>query len=629
MSNPAVIEALCLLSGAGIGVAISESLGRLRRLRSDRLWTDRLLAERSSASHLCFSTLEALAYAIEASDPYNIGHLDCVQRTVRTLGNTLRLGQEEMTALRAAALLHTVGRLGVPDHILHKAGALTAEEQEKLRSHPVLAARILASIPFPWPVVPLVRHYAEHWDGTGYPDNLKGEDIPLGARILAVASAHSALMRPRSFRPAITEEEAMSEVVSRSGSQFDPSVISAFLRVVEADQALAVDSLPVQDVPSASVRRKRSRRSALPAADILPSARLSQPEEKARASGDVRDALDDIAAAQRESLGLYTLARTVGSSLHLEAVGNTLLQCTRDIVPCSVYVLFLPEDDGEFLRAHAAIGVNHRHFLGSLAQNGTYLTGRAFGRGEIITASFLADDLILRDVSEPWVPFRSTMIVPLSNGGTTVGTLNLYAEEPNAFGLDAQRVMRLVSTQAGRAIDNARRFAAVQETAYTDALTGLRNARYLREYLDREINRAMRESVSLAVLNIDLDNFKPINDQFGHARGDQTLREVADILAFHVRNYDLAARYAGDEFVVVLGQAGRKAAEGVAAKLKQAVERHGQRLCARDAGFPQLGISIGVALYPEDATDMQGLLCRSDAAMYSDKQNRKSTRSAA
>jgi diguanylate cyclase (GGDEF)-like protein len=355
---------------------------------------------------------------------------------------------------------------------------------------------------------------------------------------------------------------------------------------------------------------------------------LLSPTTPQHVQNEAREALEDIAAAQRETLGLYTLAQSLAGTLHLEVLTYTLLKCTREIVPCAACVLFLPEEDGEMLRAHAASGVNERHLLGSLAQVGSYLTGRVYSRGEMMRASFLPDDLILREVSDPWVPFRSTLIVPIMSNGKCSGTINLYSEEPDAFGLDAQRVLRLVATQAGHAIDNARHFNEVQESAYTDALTGLRNGRYLREFLEREINRSNREGTPIAILNIDVDKFKLVNDRYGHSTGDQALRDVAEILSGHVRNYDLAARYAGDEFVVVLSRSNRLAAEVVAVKLKKAVERHVQKLAARHIDFPPMGLSIGVAIYPEDAADMQGLLCRSDAAMYADKHARKAAREA-
>ena len=508
----------------------------------------------------------------------------------------MKLPPEDAAALRAAALLHNIGRRGVPDSIWHKADDLTPEEQEKLRDHPVLGARILASIPFPWNVVPLVRHHAERWDGSGYPDGLKGSNIPLGARIIAVANAYSAWQRPRPYRKALSHAAALAEIETQAGIHFDPGIVHLFRPL------------------AAQLRAESERKS-------------RHPKKAREKETNAHDWLGDIAAAQRETQGLARLTEAVSGTLHLQSAGQTLLACVRDIVPCDACALFLPENDSEFLRGVAALGANERHLVGSLARAGTYLTGRAFSQGQPVIASFLPDDLTLRDVSDTWTPFRSTLIVPLERSGEPLGTLNLYAHAPDAFGPEAQRVMRLVATQASHALDNARRFDEVHESAYTDAMTGLRNARYLREYLERETNRALRDGTQVAVLTMDLDNFKPINDRFGHARGDQILKECADILRSHLRNYDLAARYAGDEFIIVLSRTDAIQAEIVATKLRLAVEKHGAKLMSREPGFPQVGISVGVAMYPADADDLPTLLTRSDAAMYADKQQRRALRS--
>jgi diguanylate cyclase (GGDEF)-like protein len=535
-------------------------------------------------------SFEALAYAIEAAHSHDVGYLDTVRTTVDALAERLSMPGSMREDLAAAALLHNVGRLAVPQHVLHKAGPLTKEEQEKLKTHPVVAAGLASSLPVPHAVVTTIRHCAERWDGTGYPDGLKGENIPITSRVLGVACAYSALLHPRAFRPALPASDACEALERGAGSKFDPGIVTALLSIVSA--AHGVGNLKQGPNESAS-------------------------------------ALAAIASAQRESLSLADLADATTRSLHLEIVAETILAHARSLLGDATCVLFLPNEREEFLSAYAANGTNRRHLLGSLARIGAYHTGRAFTRDEIVHTSFLPNDLILRDVSDVWTPFRSTLILPLKAGGAPIGTLNLYSEQPDAFGPDTLRVLRQIAALAGRALGNAQRFAAVQETAYTDALTGLRNGRYLREFLDREINRARRESIPLAVLNIDLDNFKPINDQFGHARGDQTLREVAEILTDHIRSYDLAARYAGDEFVVVLARTGRLPAETVANKLKRATLEHGQALRKVDPEFPELGVSIGIALFPEDATDMQGLLCRSDAAMYVDKQAHRSGRQAA
>ncbi len=575
----------------GVALAgIAASFQRKRFARNRQETEKRLLAERAAGHHLCFSTLEALAYAIEASDRFSQGHLDRVQRVVLSLIRVFDLPENEAMALRVAALLHHVGRLGVPEHILHKPDSLTSDEIERLRVHPVLGARILASVPFPWEVVPIVRHHAEHWDGNGYPDGLHGSDIPFAARILSLANAYSALLSPRPYRSAFTPTEALAEIEARSGTQFDPAVVAAF-RTIASQLREEEEAAPSRESVS-----------------LLP---------------DARAALDDIADAQHETQSLYRFSQLVNGSLHLEAVCEQLMECVCEMVTCSTIAVFVPEHEGEFLRVCAAQGINDRHLLGSSTRIGTYLTGRAFSRNEITTATYMEDDIRLRNVSDMWTPFRSTLIVPLSVEGRCVGTLNVYSVEPNAFPQQTHRILRLLATQAAHAIDNARQFAAAQETAYTDPMTGLKNARYLNEYLEKELNRARREETAVAVLNIDLDNFKPVNDQFGHARGDQTLREVAAILEAQVRNYDLAARYAGDEFVVVLSHVEREGAEIAALKLKTAVERHGQRLVARDPNFPVIGISVGIAVFPEDGIDRESLLCRSDAAMYLDKRQHR------
>ena len=595
---------ILVVGGIAVGLAGSQIIRRYQDKATHSLATQ-TQSHRAQERHLCFSTIEALAYALEASDPYSMGHLDCVQQCALGIARVMGLDEDQTAGLRAACLLHNIGRLGIPEHILHKSGSLTAEEQEKFRCHPILGARIIASIPFPWPVVPLVRHHAEHWDGNGYPDGLQGDDVPLGARILAIANAYSALLRPRPYRAAYAPDDAADRLELLSGTQFDPAVVAAF-RVVSANMRADLNSMNDPD-------------------RLIP---LSIAQDS-KVDRDSRAALDDIAAAQHETMALYSLVQAISGSLHLEAVADTLLTCTREIVTCDACALFLPDDDKHYLRCIAASGVNERHLLGSTARVGTFLTGRAFGRGQMTYASFMQQDLTLRDVSDEWTHFRSTLIVPLLVGGKSIGALNLYSESPQAFSLDAQRVLRLVATQASQAIDNARQFSEVQKTAYTDALTGLHNARFLREFLEREVNRASRDHSSIAVLNIDLDKFKPINDRYGHAMGDQILRDVAEILNTHVRNYDLAARYAGDEFVIVLSRANRITAEVVSEKLKRAVERHALKLIDKDLEFPHLGISVGLAIYPDDATDLQGLLCRSDAAMYADKRERHAARSAA
>jgi putative nucleotidyltransferase with HDIG domain len=177
--------------------------------------------------HLC--TIEALARAIDAKDAVTHGHIRRVQEWAVDLARRMAYRSEiEVRAVEAAALLHDVGKLAIPEHILNKPGRLTAPEFERMKMHARIGAEILSEIEFPYPVVPIVRHHHENWDGTGYPDQIAGEAIPLGARILAVVDCYDALTSNRPYRRALSPRDALALIEERSGTMYDPAVVAAF-----------------------------------------------------------------------------------------------------------------------------------------------------------------------------------------------------------------------------------------------------------------------------------------------------------------------------------------------------------------------------------------------------------------
>src|SRR5688572_7934862 len=186
----------------------------------------RLITE-SSRIHL--ATVEALATAIDARDQVGMGHVRRTQIYAVGIGNILGLAEDEINALRTGALLHDIGKLAVPDHILNKPGRLTPAEMEKTKTHSLVGASILEKVGFPYPVVPTVKYHHEYWDGMGYPEGLRGGSIPLTARILAVADAYDTLRGARPYRPAVPRDEACNFLRSRAGSQFDPRLVDVFL----------------------------------------------------------------------------------------------------------------------------------------------------------------------------------------------------------------------------------------------------------------------------------------------------------------------------------------------------------------------------------------------------------------
>src|SRR3989442_8809267 len=169
------------------------------------------------------STIWALALAIDAKDPHAQGHTRRVQAYALELARRLKVPRQDLEAVRAAALLHDIGKLAIPDHLLNKPGKLSDMEYQKVKAHPSVAADIRANVHFPYPVLPAVRHHHERWDGSGYPDGLRGEEIPLAARILTVADSLEALTSDRAWRGRKSPQEACSLIEAWAGIQFDPA----------------------------------------------------------------------------------------------------------------------------------------------------------------------------------------------------------------------------------------------------------------------------------------------------------------------------------------------------------------------------------------------------------------------
>src|SRR6266700_3031874 len=288
---------------------------RSYRLYLGKLETEKRHVEQVSSLHL--RTIEALALAIEAKDETTGEHLQRVRVYAMELAKELGLSEDETEALRAASVLHDIGKLAVPEHIISKPGKLTPEEFEKLKVHPIVGAEILEQVDFPYPVVPIVRAHHEKWDGSGYPSGLKGEAIPIGARILSAVDCLDALASDRQYRKALPLDEAMLKVASEAGKSFDPRVVAILHRRYVELEKLA-NAHPLQAPPKLSLDIKVERGSA-PAAGFAESA-----EEDANASLPSEDATARIAAARQQSHEILELSRQRGFSLCVQDILSLL-----------------------------------------------------------------------------------------------------------------------------------------------------------------------------------------------------------------------------------------------------------------------------------------------------------------
>jgi putative nucleotidyltransferase with HDIG domain len=186
-------------------------------------------------------TVAALAEAIDAKDPYTRHHSKCVTQWAVLFGRWLNLQPQQIDNLHVGGLMHDLGKIAVPDDVLRKPQALTPEEFELIKLHPVKGAEILSRVSLPWDVIPIVLHHHERWDGKGYPYGLRGEEIPLLARLVAIVDAFDAMISDRAYRSALPIDEALKRVISEAGKQFDPTLATSFVQFASQNMDVFVD----------------------------------------------------------------------------------------------------------------------------------------------------------------------------------------------------------------------------------------------------------------------------------------------------------------------------------------------------------------------------------------------------
>lgn len=579
---------------------------RSYRLHVRRLTNDRKHMEDVSALHL--RTIQALAMAIGAKDDTTSAHLARVQIYAREIGRDLGLTGAEQEALLAASILHDIGKLAVPEHIISKPGRLTPEEFEKMKIHPIVGAEILERVQFPYPVVPIVRSHHEKWDGTGYPDGLKGEEIPIGARILAAVDCLDALSTDRQYRRALPLEEAMKIVQKDSGKHFDPRIVDLLSRrYVELEKMVRTQHQP-DESPKLS-RDIKIERGLEPAAGFESVA----PAALAFAREQAVDYVGSIASARQEVQSLFEISKEVGASLSLSETLSVLGVRLRGVVPHHSIVIWVKREGT--LHPEYAAGDDYRLFNSLAIPVGQGLSGWvAENHKSILNGNPSVETGYLGDPAK-FSTLRSAVAVPLEGLNGVAGVLALYSADRDAFTKDHLRVLLAINSKIGLAIENALRFRQAEDAATNDPLTGLPNARSLFIQLDAELSRSRRTDQPVAVLALDLNSFKNINDRHGQIEGNRLLRSVGNALKSVCREYDVVARMGGDEFVMVLS--GLRPGE-LDSKTQQLRGIVGQA-CREILMGETVTVSMGAAHFPADGKDAEALLSEADRRMHLEK----------
>ncbi len=567
------------------------------------LYEKRLERQRSHAvmvSKLHMRTIETLALAIEAKDQTTHRHLQRVQIFATELGKELGMNDTELEALRAGAVMHDIGKLAVPEHILSKPGKLTPEEFDKMKIHPVVGGDIVERVRFPYAVAPIVRAHHERWDGSGYPEGLKGEAIPFGARILAAVDCLDALSSDRQYRRALPLDRAMDEIVSKSGKDFDPRVVAVLrLRYRDLD-AMARRAEPMKPLIDPNGLNALE----FAAAHANPEDPASQPQPQF---------LGTIGAARMEVQKLFELAQELGTSLETRKTYAVLSRGLEPLVPYDALAVFI-ESDGKLVPEYL-----HGRDAGLLSSLSVAVGAGV--SGWVAANSKAAVDFSPDREGPGMSAFGSMLSVPLVGRHGSLGALSLYSRQRASLGADHLRLLNAIVPKLSLAVENGLTFQKAEASATTDYLTGLPNAHSLFVHLEREVEVSRYLSAPLSVLLCDLNGFKNINDTQGHLMGNRLLEGVAKGLQGLCTEYEYVARMGGDEFVIVCSGQPPEAIAVRMLQFREAIREVGNGLC----GAGLLDASFGSAAFPVDGETADELLAASDRHMYREKAQQKRT----
>jgi diguanylate cyclase (GGDEF)-like protein len=512
----------------------------------------------------------ALADAVDARDVFTRQHARHVADYSRALAELLDLPQGEVETIEIAGLLHDMGKMGVPDRVLQTPGALQSDDWDLIRRHPEFGAAIASTFPSLGAAEPLIRHHHERFDGSGYPDALRGDEIPLGARIVTIAEAFDTLVTGRSYQAPWTVERTLSTLEGLAGAQFDPELIHRFATAVRKG------TIPV---------------------DIMPPVQL----------GDVN--LHRWIGAEARAFGLLMrIGNEVGELIDLGSFLRRLKEIIEAEFPTSLVDIFIRRR--EHNRFITMVNTQSRGSVYVLRPDQGVI-GWVATHGK--TQNIPDVRLDPRYVSGDGRQVRSELAVPMLLDDGCIGVLNIESPRPAAYSRTDQTVMEITAAYVARAVQLAELHSQVKRQSELDSMTGLLNHRAFYRTLELEVERAAGNDGFVSVAIIDVDGFKSINDVRGHIDGDAVIQRLAQLLLDASEPGDSVARYGGDEFSIVR--------PGATANEMAAFMRQVDALIAASTGEPRLPrISWGIASFPDDGRQPTELVAQADAAMYASRQ---------
>jgi putative nucleotidyltransferase with HDIG domain len=408
-------------------------------------------------NRLYLSTIETLAMAIDAKDQVTHGHIRRVQAQATRLAKAVGVRDDSLLkAIEAAALLHDMGKLAVPEYILNKPGKLTDAEFEKMKLHASVGADILSAIEFPYPVVPIVRHHHENWDGTGYPAGIRGTAIPIGARILAVIDCFDALTSDRPYRPRLSDDQAFGILRERRGRMYDPMIVDTFLEVYSTAPGEVPRHGPPSDVLNTIARSRRV---------VATSTGTST-------SVELKAGTDEMTTA-------FELAGALAGEVGLTDAGNAVAKHLRRLVPSAICVFYVYDRSSDRLEARHVVGEGSAAIRGLRIGLGQRLSGWVAANRQTISNSDAALDLgdAVRSVSPR---LRTCLSTSLVFQDELIGVITLYSSEQVAFDDRHRSAIDCISQQIAQIVKRATDF---DRNHGRDELGGAQNLEQLEQFV--------------------------------------------------------------------------------------------------------------------------------------------------
>ncbi len=534
----------------------------------------------AEADQLYLRTVESLALAVDAKDQTTYGHI----RRVRVYATGLaklcgNRNRDELKAIENASLLHDIGKIAIDDYILNKPGRLSKQEFEKMKMHTAAGDEILQPVNFPFPVAKYVRSHHERWDGQGYPDGLKGEEIPLGARILAIADAFDAIRFSRPYKLSMATDEAVDILRTQAGSAYDPKLVQLFTdHIGELEQVAKRES---EDAPKLSFRKYSE----------------SIDRDPSFATPNCTN-LRDIPA---ELVRLAELCCSLSAHLDLTDILAILSRRLESLVPFSTCAFYLGRGGDQISVAYVS-GKFSDILRGHTIEVGKGISGWvcAYRRPMINTGPALD----FQNIQGDFTSFTDALVVPVVYGDESLGTISLYAQEPISYGQYDLNVLQILAGFLAPVILESRRQAAVEMRDVIDPITQIHRISYLTAVGPQLISFARENRSPISLIYIEIKNLSQIMRIFGGNLGNSMLRKIADCIKPELRETDILVRYGHQGFVALLPGVREEQALRCIERLRQQIRNEALAIGQGIA----IDCKTAVSSYPKDGATVFDLL---------------------